>query len=273
MTVEAPSPPLNGSLDYGHPLEFGYFLIPDAGDPHGVLETARLADDARLRPARRPGPSLPAAPPRHILAARDDPRPDGSGACLRGRRQPAAAAASSARQGGGDARSAERRPLRARHRRGRVPRGGAGDGRSSEDAGREPGGAGGGGRPHTGDLERRAPRDPLRRPLLPARRRPPRPRTRAPDPGLDRGEQAARAGPDRPRRRRLGQPTHVLQATARSRPGKPRDRSRRPRGGPRPARDPPHLQRPGRLHGHDARPRLRHRPGASSAHPSTGPRS
>ena len=45
MTVEAPSPPLNGSLDYGHPLEFGYFLIPDAADPHGVLETARLADD------------------------------------------------------------------------------------------------------------------------------------------------------------------------------------------------------------------------------------
>ena len=30
--------------DYGHSLEFGYFLIPDAGDPQGVLETARLAD-------------------------------------------------------------------------------------------------------------------------------------------------------------------------------------------------------------------------------------
>src|SRR5882724_9021626 len=30
--------------DYGHELEFGYFLTPDAGDPHGVLETARLAD-------------------------------------------------------------------------------------------------------------------------------------------------------------------------------------------------------------------------------------
>jgi alkanesulfonate monooxygenase SsuD/methylene tetrahydromethanopterin reductase-like flavin-dependent oxidoreductase (luciferase family) len=30
--------------DYGHELEFGYFLIPDANDPHGVLETARLAD-------------------------------------------------------------------------------------------------------------------------------------------------------------------------------------------------------------------------------------
>jgi alkanesulfonate monooxygenase SsuD/methylene tetrahydromethanopterin reductase-like flavin-dependent oxidoreductase (luciferase family) len=30
--------------DYGHDLEFGYFLIPEAGDPQGVLETARLAD-------------------------------------------------------------------------------------------------------------------------------------------------------------------------------------------------------------------------------------
>jgi alkanesulfonate monooxygenase SsuD/methylene tetrahydromethanopterin reductase-like flavin-dependent oxidoreductase (luciferase family) len=30
--------------DYGHDLQFGYFLIPDGGDPHGVLETARLAD-------------------------------------------------------------------------------------------------------------------------------------------------------------------------------------------------------------------------------------
>jgi alkanesulfonate monooxygenase SsuD/methylene tetrahydromethanopterin reductase-like flavin-dependent oxidoreductase (luciferase family) len=31
-------------MDYGHALEFGYFLIPDAADPLGVLETARLAD-------------------------------------------------------------------------------------------------------------------------------------------------------------------------------------------------------------------------------------
>ena len=30
--------------DYGHEVEFAYFLIPDAGDPEGVLETARLAD-------------------------------------------------------------------------------------------------------------------------------------------------------------------------------------------------------------------------------------
>ena len=30
--------------DYGHEIEFGYFLVPDAGDPEGVLETARLAD-------------------------------------------------------------------------------------------------------------------------------------------------------------------------------------------------------------------------------------
>jgi alkanesulfonate monooxygenase SsuD/methylene tetrahydromethanopterin reductase-like flavin-dependent oxidoreductase (luciferase family) len=30
--------------DYGHDIQFGYFLIPDATDPAGVLETARLAD-------------------------------------------------------------------------------------------------------------------------------------------------------------------------------------------------------------------------------------
>jgi alkanesulfonate monooxygenase SsuD/methylene tetrahydromethanopterin reductase-like flavin-dependent oxidoreductase (luciferase family) len=30
--------------DYGHEIEFGYFPVPDAGDPEGVLETARLAD-------------------------------------------------------------------------------------------------------------------------------------------------------------------------------------------------------------------------------------
>jgi Luciferase-like monooxygenase len=34
----------NESLDYGHRLEFGYFLTPDAGNPVGVLETARLLD-------------------------------------------------------------------------------------------------------------------------------------------------------------------------------------------------------------------------------------
>jgi alkanesulfonate monooxygenase SsuD/methylene tetrahydromethanopterin reductase-like flavin-dependent oxidoreductase (luciferase family) len=31
-------------MDYGHSLEFGYFLVPEAGDARGVLETARLAD-------------------------------------------------------------------------------------------------------------------------------------------------------------------------------------------------------------------------------------
>ena len=31
ITIEAPSPPLTESLDYGHSLESGYFLVPDAG--------------------------------------------------------------------------------------------------------------------------------------------------------------------------------------------------------------------------------------------------
>lgn len=35
---------LDEGLDYGHALEFGYFLTPDAGDPHAVFETARLVD-------------------------------------------------------------------------------------------------------------------------------------------------------------------------------------------------------------------------------------
>ena len=44
MSAETLSKPLNESLDYGEPLEFGYVLVPDAGDPSGVLETARVAD-------------------------------------------------------------------------------------------------------------------------------------------------------------------------------------------------------------------------------------
>ncbi len=44
MSTEALSQPTNEMLDYGHALEFGYFLTPDAGDPLGVLETARIID-------------------------------------------------------------------------------------------------------------------------------------------------------------------------------------------------------------------------------------
>ena len=44
MVEENSSQPLNESLDYGQPLEFGYFLVPEAGDPLGVVETARLVD-------------------------------------------------------------------------------------------------------------------------------------------------------------------------------------------------------------------------------------
>jgi hypothetical protein len=31
MTIQAPSSTLTESLDYGHSLEFSYFLVPDAG--------------------------------------------------------------------------------------------------------------------------------------------------------------------------------------------------------------------------------------------------
>ena len=30
--------------DYRHEIEFGYFLVPDANDPEGVVDTAALAD-------------------------------------------------------------------------------------------------------------------------------------------------------------------------------------------------------------------------------------
>jgi alkanesulfonate monooxygenase SsuD/methylene tetrahydromethanopterin reductase-like flavin-dependent oxidoreductase (luciferase family) len=43
-TRDVPAGRPRDAVDYGHSLEFGYFLIPDAGDPQGVLETARLAD-------------------------------------------------------------------------------------------------------------------------------------------------------------------------------------------------------------------------------------
>ena len=45
MTTDELSQLSNQEVDYGHALEFGYFLTPDAGDPRGVLETARLVDD------------------------------------------------------------------------------------------------------------------------------------------------------------------------------------------------------------------------------------
>ena len=32
--------------DYGHEIEFGYFLSPDAGDPEGVLEAQTIIDRA-----------------------------------------------------------------------------------------------------------------------------------------------------------------------------------------------------------------------------------
>jgi alkanesulfonate monooxygenase SsuD/methylene tetrahydromethanopterin reductase-like flavin-dependent oxidoreductase (luciferase family) len=44
MTTQALPQSLHERLDYGHSLEFAYFLTPDAGDPEAVLETARLAD-------------------------------------------------------------------------------------------------------------------------------------------------------------------------------------------------------------------------------------
>jgi hypothetical protein len=41
--------------DYGQELEFGYFLIPDAGDPHGSARAAgRDPSSIRRRGCNRP---------------------------------------------------------------------------------------------------------------------------------------------------------------------------------------------------------------------------
>ena len=54
--------------DYGHPLEFGYFLIPDAGDPPLSARLARtLAEQATLadldrRQAQELSRTLPGVP-------------------------------------------------------------------------------------------------------------------------------------------------------------------------------------------------------------------
>src|SRR6266516_2842112 len=74
-----------------------------------------------LRPGRCPGRSLPAASPRHVVAARHDPRPNRAGARVRRRRQHAAPTAGGARQGGGDTRPLERRQVGAASRMGRAP--------------------------------------------------------------------------------------------------------------------------------------------------------
>jgi hypothetical protein len=44
MTTQAPQS-VAERLDDGHSLEFAYFLVPDAGDPQGVLAMARLVDE------------------------------------------------------------------------------------------------------------------------------------------------------------------------------------------------------------------------------------
>jgi hypothetical protein len=43
--------------DYGHEIEFGFFLLPDHGDPRATLELAGRLDDDELR--RRPAGSRP----------------------------------------------------------------------------------------------------------------------------------------------------------------------------------------------------------------------
>ena len=77
MSVETLSKPLNESLDDGESLEFGYVLVPDAGDPSGVLETARVADGlGSATTCSAPRDRLLTSPQlRQRLAERAAPRP------------------------------------------------------------------------------------------------------------------------------------------------------------------------------------------------------
>jgi hypothetical protein len=73
MITEALTHGVDERLDYGHPLEFAYFLTADATDAQGVLETARLVDrlghdllgvrDHPYQPRHLDTSSLLAAPP------------------------------------------------------------------------------------------------------------------------------------------------------------------------------------------------------------------
>ena len=232
--------------DYGHEIEFGYFLIPDAGDPEGVLETARLADrlgydllavqDHPYQPAHLDSLALLGV----ILARTERIRvfQDVGNLPLRPPAVFAKAAATldllsggrfeAGLGAGGFLQAAEAMgapaltPGRA-SRRWRRPS------RSCARAGTPTGAA-------------------LRRAPLPAPGCAPRPRAGAPDRHLAGRREAARARAHRSRRRRLGRPADELHASSLCGRGAGRHRPRRAQGRPRPLRDPAHLQRARRVH-------------------------
>ena len=47
MTTEALSQRVDERLDYGYPLEFGYFLVPDAADPQGAFSSVPAISQER----------------------------------------------------------------------------------------------------------------------------------------------------------------------------------------------------------------------------------
>ena len=198
--------------DYGHEIEFGYFLVPDAGDPGRGARDGAPRRPARLRPARRPGPPLPAGASRLARAARRHPRPHGADPRLPGRRKPAPAPTGRVREGGGDARPAQRRALRGRPRRRRLPRAAHAMGAPALTPGES-----------LEALEEavailRASWSGARSLRFDGRhyrfeRHEARPPARAPDRDLARRREAARAGAHRARRRRLGRTADELHAS------------------------------------------------------------
>ncbi|CAA9547143.1 MAG: hypothetical protein AVDCRST_MAG59-1408, partial [uncultured Thermomicrobiales bacterium] len=205
---------------------------PDARDrPH--------PRSARVRPDRHPGPPLPAGPLRRPGADRLRPGPDRADPRLPGCRQPAAAAAGDPGQAGGDARPAQRRPLRARPRRRGVPGRGPGHGRAG--SGTEGGArrAAGGRAHHPRLLER--PAAAARRRDLPGDRRPAGAAAGARDRPLVGCHRPPRPPPDRRAGRRLGA-VDVLRAPGRRCEIERDHRRGGPRGRARAVRRPPDLQ-------------------------------
>ena len=268
--MEAPSQPLNGSLDYGHPLEFGYFLTPDAGDPLGVLETARLLDrlgydlvgvqDHPYQPRHLDTSSLLAA----ILAQTTSVRvfADVGNLPLRPPAVFAKAAATLDLLSGGR--------FELGIGAGGFPRGGARDGRSGSDAGGEPRSAGGGGSRSCGRCGAESAAvsaSTAATTSSPASIPAPRPRTRS---GVDRREHAARAGAHRPGRRRLGSPLMNYKPPREAAQGNLAiDRAAREAG-----RDPREIRRifhvPVRFASTSQAPATPTPTSRSSAHPTTG---
>ncbi|CAA9437482.1 MAG: hypothetical protein AVDCRST_MAG78-2138, partial [uncultured Rubrobacteraceae bacterium] len=241
-----------------------------AGRPAGLggaYSKGRRQDGAR--PRRHPGPSLPAAFPRHLdLDLHPRPR-DRTRPLLPRRSQPPPAPPSHARQVCRQPRRALRRPRRHGPRRGSLLGRHRRHGRLEKKPRRGGEGYRGGDKDNAPCVERRT-LAPVRRRVLLPRRHASWSTPRSPYRRLGRCLRAADARPDRASRRRVGPLARLLAPREATRDARAHRRSRR-RSRSRARRDPPRLQR----ERHD-RPRRRRPPrrsrlevgrGADTPHP------